>query len=186
MSQKLKLCTIVSVLISIMLCSDASAQRTMKGQSAPSLSAVRTDSSYGGELTYNQYTLVGMWNAGVRVSDYTLATTTEYPIEAIQIAATSSYLARIAATRSRRLNVYGGGGIFLGYEFFDPFKKLPEHIVTESKSGCFVYGILAKTELEFFLSRQFAIVGTAAIPINFQSQTGWFHWEAGIGIRINI
>lgn len=158
----------------------------MKGQSAPSLSAVRTDSSFGGEITYNQYTLVGMWNAGARVSDYTLATTTEYPIEAIQITATSSYLGRIAATRSRRLNLYGGGGIFFGYEFLDPFKKLLDHIIPESKDGCFVYGILAKTELELFLSRQFAIVGTATIPINFQSQTGWFHWEAGIGIRINI
>ena len=186
MSQKLQICTIVSVLISIMLCSDVSAQRTMKGQSAPTLSAIRTDSSYGGEITYNQYTLVGMWNAGIRATDYQVATTTDYPIEAIQITATSSYLARIAATRARRLNLYGGGCIFLGYEFFDPFNKLPEHIATESKSGCFVYGILARTELEFFLSRQFAIVGSASIPLNIQSQTGWFHWEAGIGIRINI
>lgn len=169
-----------------MLCSNASAQRTMKGQSAPSLSIVRTDSSHGGEITYNQYTLVGMWNAGIRATDYQVATTADYPIEAIQITATSSYLARIAATRARRLNIYGGGGIFIGYEFFDPFKKLPEYIATDSQGGCFVYGILAKTELEFFVSRQFAIVGSASVPLNIQSQTGRFHWEAGIGIRINI
>lgn len=169
-----------------MLCSNASAQRTMHRQSAPSLAITRNDTNIGGEILYNQYTLTGFWNAGIRASDYVIGIDSYNSLEAIQLTATTSYMARALSTRSRRLNLYGGGGIFMGYEFIDPFERLPDYFVVEGSRGCFVYGIHAKTEIEFFITRQIALIGTASVPINFQSQTGWFHWEAGIGIRINI
>ena len=158
----------------------------MQGQSAPSATFSLTDSNIGGELLYSRYTLGGMWNAGIRATDYLLSTTSDYDLEALQLTATASYMQRVASTRSRRLNLNLGGGMFVGYEFLDPFGSLPEYIETDLDDGQMVFGVIARSEIEFFITRQLAVIGAASIPLSFRSNAGWFHWEAGIGIRFNI
>ena len=164
----------------------AHAQRTMNRQDSYSLCGLKNDSGYGGTLAYGLYTLNGIWLSGIRISDYHMDISTGDRIEQLQADAQTEYLFRILATRSRALNLYAGGGMFMGYEFSDPFDRLPEYIDTGLGKGSFAYGICASAQAEIFFCRRAALVIHASIPLNIISDSGWLHHEYGAGLRINL
>lgn len=96
------------------------------------------------------------------------------------------YMHRIAATRSRSFNLYTGGSAFIGYEIYDPVRRLPSNINTGLGEGAFVYGIRPSVEAEVFLTRTLAIIISGSAPLTFSSLSGWLRVNAGAGLRLNI
>lgn len=166
-----------------MCCLSASAQRTMNGQSSLCPSVHWTGSSFGAEAFFSQYTLGGFWEAGLSVKQYKKDTSAGVDINSLNIAAIGNYLFRLAGTRSRSINLYGGAGAFLGYEAIDPMHKLPSTIQTNIKNGYFLYGLQAKLVAEFFIAKKVAIVIDGCVPVNFSSPMGWFHYDLGVGLK---
>ena len=164
----------------------ASAQRTISGQSALALSAYYNGTSESAEAFYQQYTLGGFWETGAIFSDNSLPLSIGGRLYYEHIAAAGGYLWRLAATRSRSCNWYAGAGAFAGIEWLDPMGKLPEYIDLGVADIRFLYGFYARTMLEIFLSPRFALLVQGAAPVNFSSVTGFFHWQAGLGIKFML
>ena len=169
-----------------MCCLSASAQRTMNGQSSLCPSVHWTGSSFGAEAFFSQYTLGGFWEAGLSAKQYKKDTSAGVDINSLNIAAIGNYLFRLAGTRSRSVNLYGGAGAFIGYEAIDPMHKLPSTIQTNLKNGYFLYGLQAKLVAEFFISKSFAFTLNGCVPINFSSPMGWFHYDIGLGMKVML
>lgn len=137
------------------------------------------------DLGYGKYMLSSLWRAGVRAGGY------NYPVsgsslEYVHISLYGEWLYRVAATRGRTLNLYAGGGAFIGYEAYDPRKGLDPWIDTGLGSGAFLYGVHARTEAEVFFTRRAALVVSLTIPLNFSSPLGWFHCQTGLGLRYDL
>ena len=170
----------------IISCASASAQRTMVGQNAVRLACLRTDSAFGAEAFFSRYTLLGYWEVGVSGRDYARMTTADVSLNYMNVAAEGDYLFRLAGSRNRALSLYGGGGVFLGYEAIDPAGNLPHNITTSLASGYFLYGIAAKLTAEVFISPRVALDFSGSVPLNFNSPLGIFHWDAGIGLKMML
>lgn len=158
----------------------------MSSQSSLCLQSSWTGSSFGAEAFYSQYNLGGFWEAGLSAKQYKKGTSAGVDISSLNIAASGNYLFRIAGTRSRSVNLYGGAGAFLGYEAIDPMHKMPSTIQTNLKNGYFLYGLQAKLVAEFFISKSFAFTLNGCMPINFSSPMGWFHYDIGLGMKVML
>lgn len=184
--------TLVGV-TALMLCAasgkEAHAQRTMRGESMISAQAHYPFSSpnwKGADLSYGRYLLGSFWRAGAFLTEYSHQLDDDMPMGYQHIAAYGDWMYRLAGCRNRALNLYGGAGVFLGYEAVDAFKAVPEEYKTNFSEGYFLYGVSLSAELEIFFCRKVAFVITGRLPLNFSSQFGWFHSQVGAGIRINI
>lgn len=164
----------------------ASAQRTISRQLATYAISYYTGTSVGAEAFCQQYTLDGYWEAGVTVSPYMYPLSTGDILCDMHLAAAGGYLWRLAATRSRSINWYAGAGAFAGVEWCDPFEQLPEYVRLGVADIGFLYGVYAKTTVELFVASRFALVIQGAVPINFSSFTGPFHWHAGVGVKFML
>lgn len=165
-------------------CLQASAQRTMNRQPSIRLDALVTDSSFGADAFYSQYTLGGFWESGIRTGLYSTATSAGPSLDCLHFAVEGRYMFRLVGTRSRSVSLYGGAGAFIGYESIDPFAKFPSIYESKLKNGYFLYGLTTSLEAEFFVSRTVALTLTGNIPINFSSPLGMFHYEGGLGVKI--
>ena len=181
----IKKLTLVAFLATI-CCLSASAQRTMNGQPALRLDAILTDSSFGAEAVFSKYTLGGFWEAGISAKQYVRPTSSAISINSLDIVAEGDFLFRFVGARNRCVNLYGGGGVFLGYEAIDPFLRIPGTIRTNLSKGYFLYGLQAKLMAEFFVSKTVALTIDGCVPINFSSPTGKFHYDIGVGVKIML
>ena len=93
---------------------------------------------------------------------------------------------RVASTRSRSVNLYIGGGIFLGWEFYDPRKRVPAYINTGLPDGTFIYGVAPAIDSEFFITRTIALTLGARSPISISSKTEILKLHLKAGIKVNI
>ena len=111
----------------------ASAQRTMKGQlhigAQASLSA-DPRVPIGGELSFGSYLLDSHISGWINVTPDYISLPTGHQLGYIPINVGADYMYRVAATRARSVNLYVGGGVFLGWELYDPFKRVPSYIDT--------------------------------------------------------
>ena len=111
----------------------ASAQRTMKGQlhigAQASLSA-DPRVSIGGELSFGSYLLDSYIAGWINVTPDFITLPTGHQLGYVPINVGADYMYRVAATRARSVNLYVGGGVFLGWELYDPFKRVPSYIDT--------------------------------------------------------
>ena len=167
-------------------CTQASAQRTMPGRCSVAIIGGWNGSSVSAEAFFSQYTLTGFWEAGVVGYDYILPINVGGKLRYDQLAVAGGYQFRLAATRDRAVNLYGGGGIYIGAELVDPLRQLPSYYTIPAKSESFLYGIYAKTEAEFFLGRRLAITVETAAHLNPSSKLHLFHFIAGLGLKLII
>lgn len=165
-------------------CSQASAQRTMPGRFSVAVNGCFNGSSVSAEAFFGQYTLGGYWEAGLLANDYGWPLSVSGRLQYDQLAVAGGYQFRLAATRDRAVNLYGGGGVFAGLEFVDPFRSLPEYYVLPIDSQAFLYGLYVKTTAEFFIGRCFAFVLEASLPLAFSSQLSMINYAVGGGIKL--
>lgn len=166
-------------------CTQASAQRTMPGRCCVATAGGWNGSSASAEVFFSQYTLNGFWEAGVIGADYKLPMNVGGSLHYEHLALAGGYQFRLAATRNRAVNLYGGGGVFIGAELFDPMRQLPNYYALSVKQESFLYGIYAKTEAEFFLARRLAITAGASAHLT-PSSIRMFHFVAGLGLKLII
>lgn len=162
----------------------ASAQRTMSGQSSIQAEALFNGRSFGAEVIYGKYTLSGYWDAGITYNDYREKISTGDCFQYGHFAAKGGYMFRLAATKSRSVNLYGGAGAFMGCELMDPFARMPFYIETNTNDYRFLYGIYGKILLEVFVSEKTALTIGLALPLNFSSVFDAIHYQSGIGCRV--
>lgn len=170
-------------------CQGANAQRTMKGQNHIAVDAVMSVDSripFGGELSFGHYLLDSYILGWVGVNPDYITLKTSHQLGYIPINVGADYMYRVAATRARSVNLYVGGGIFLGWEIYDPFSKIPSYINTGLPDGAFIYGVAPSIVSEFFTSRTVAVTLGARAPISISSKTEILKLHLKAGIRINI
>ena len=165
---------------------NAQAQRTMKGQSVIGAEASFNGMSAGASMDYSQYTLNGFWYIGVSGNDYYALYTGNGSLRYDHICGYGGYLFRLAGTRSRSVNLYGGGEIMVGMELIDPFEELPEQFKASIERYRFLYGVGPKILAEFFVSTRFAFTIFGTLPINFSSAISNVNYNIGGGFRIML
>ena len=102
---------------------NAQAQRTMKEQSVIGAKTSFNGMSAGASIDYSQYTLNGFWYVGVSGNDYYALYTSNDWLRYDHICGYGGYLFRLVGTRSRSINLYGGGEVIVGLELIDPFEE---------------------------------------------------------------
>lgn len=111
---------------------------------------------------------------------------TSHQLGYIPINVGAEYMYRVAATRSRSVNLYVGGGVFLGWELYDPFRRLPSYIDTGFGNGAFIYGVSASIASEFFITRTVALTLESRMPVSISSKTEILKLHLKAGIKVNI
>ena len=165
------------------------AQRTMNRQNHLAAEVVFPyDFSFasGGEISWGQYMLSSYWKAWTGLYPDKLVLKSTHSLEYLPIVGGCDYMYRLVSTRSRSVNLYCGGGVFLGYEIYDPFKKIPSYIDTQFPEGTFIYGINANLESEIFISRSVAFLIGLKMPVVIPSKGEVVRLRIKTGIRINI
>ena len=166
-----------------------SAQRTMKGQyhlAAEAAFAADPRVPAGVEISFGAYLLDSYVIGWVNVTPDYVTLPTSHQLEYIPINVGADYMYRVAATRARSVNLYVGGGVFLGWELYDPFRKVPSYIDTGFGSGTFIYGVAPALESEFFIARRLALTLGVRMPVSISSKTEILKLHLKAGIRINI
>ena len=167
----------------------ASAQRTMKGQlhigAQASLSA-DPRVPIGGELSFGSYLLDSHISGWINVTPDYISLPTGHQLGYIPINVGADYMYRVAATRARSVNLYVGGGVFLGWELYDPFRRLPSYIDTGFGNGAFIYGVSASIASEFFITRTVALTLESRMPVSISSKTEILKLHLKAGIKVNI
>ena len=166
-----------------------SAQRTMKGQlhiSAHASLSADPRLPAGGELSFGSYLLDSYITGWINVTPDYITLPTSHQLGYIPINVGADYMYRVAATRSRSINLYVGGGIFLGWELYDPFKRLPSYIDTGFGNGTFIYGVAPAVASEFFIARTVALSLEARMPVSISSKTEILKLHLKAGIKVNI
>ena len=190
LSGKLKAIICAFVLLLFSCNTEASAQRTMDGQLFVSaeghLSALNLANA-GGGLNMGQYMLNALWFCSINSSFNTIGIGSGRELDYVDLYAQGGYLYRIISNRSRSLNLYGGGGVFIGYEIYDPMKRVPSHLATNlPEGGTFLYGIDPRIEFEAFVARKVAVTLGISSPINFSSSLTKIRPKATLGIKLNL
>lgn len=175
---------LLTMFLLLVIAYPASAQRTLSGQSAFGLSARYNGTSAGAEAFYSQYTLGGYWLVGIGGDLYDAPLSTGIRLDYTHMGLKGGYAFRLAGTRSRSVNLYGGGGTFIGVELMDPAGKQPKYIDIGLPSVAFLYGIYARVALEVFLGTRVAFTLSGEMPLNFSSKITMLHWGASFGIKI--
>ena len=190
LSGKLKATISAFVLLLFSCNTDASAQRTMEGQlfvSAEGHISALNLANAGGGLNMGQYLLNGLWSCSINSSFNTIGIGSGHKLDYVDFYAQGGYMYRIISNRSRSLNFYGGGGAFIGYEVYDPMKRVPSHLATNlPEGGTFIYGIEPRIEFEAFIARKVAFTLGFSTPINFSSSLTKVRPKGTLGIRLNL
>ena len=185
--------SIRSILIaSIVLLSSSqliSAQRTMKGQlhiGAQASMSADPQIPIGGEISFGSYLLDSYITGWINVTPDYVILPASHRLGYIPINVGADYMYRVAASRARSVNLYVGGGVFLGWELYDPFKKIPPYIDTGFGKGVFIYGVAPAIDSEFFITRTVAVTLGARMPVSISSKTEILKLHLKAGIKINI
>ena len=161
----------------------AAAQRTTAGQGMLSIEG-GYPCAVG--LSWGQYLPSSMWEAGAFAQYRTYHVSPEYSMPYYPAALYGDWMYRVAATRSRAFNLYAGAGVFLGWEFYDPQKTLPDFISSSLSEGAFLYGVNPKIQAELFFTRRMAVILSGSAPINFTSSCAWIQPYGSFGLRLDL
>ena len=181
--------TLIACIVLLSSSQIISAQRTMKGQyhlAAEAAFAADPRIPAGVEISFGVYLLDSYVIGWINVTPDYVTLPTSHQLEYIPINVGADYMYRVAATRARSVNLYVGGGVFLGWELYDPFRKVPSYIDTGFGSGTFIYGVAPALESEFFITRRLALTLGARMPVSISSKTEILKLHLKAGIRINI
>jgi hypothetical protein len=140
----------------------------------------------GGELSFGSYLLDSHISGWINVTPDYISLPTGHQLGYIPINVGADYMYRVAATRARSVNLYVGGGVFLGWELYDPFKRVPSYIDTGFGKGNFIYGVSPALESEFFITRTVALTLGTRMPVSISSKTEILKLHLKAGLRVNI
>ena len=184
---------VVAVAASLFSSAECPAQRTMRGQgfvTAGAFHGVAPQSSssvYGAGVRAGSYMLSSYWEAGLDVSPRTA------PDSLGCVTISGGMMWRVAETRSRAFNLYGGADVFAGIDFTD-FGGAAEGIVDDGKptgqdssgdgAAGFVYGLEPRLEAEVFVARRLAFVFSSQFPLKLRSRQDHVSARVGVGIRL--
>lgn len=187
-------CVLIALLVAF--CGTAVAQRTSKGASFVDVSYVSSFTGSGVQAGFGIYGLRGYWKVEISGVDRMFElrkANDEYisDMSCMHLEGAADYMFRLYGRRNHVLNLYGGGGAFLGLESLDPYGKAPANIVLPfEKKSVFLYGVEAAADAEWFpLSRavpNLALVGGIRLPVNFTSQVQKFCYELSVGLRYDF
>ena len=166
-----------------------SAQRTMKGQyhlAAEAAFAADPRVPAGAEFSFGAYLLDSYVIGWINVTPDYVTLPTSHQLEYIPINVGADYMYRVAATRARSVNLYVGGGVFLGWEVYDPLRRLPSYIDTGRGKGTFIYGVAPSVASEFFIARTVALTLEARMPVSISSKAEILKLHLKAGIKVNI
>jgi len=148
--------------------------------------------SGGLDLYGGMYLMHSYWRAGISATDYNqkISGTNvngEY-FDHVHFLAYGDWMYRVLGSYSRSVNLYAGGGIFLGCNAYELFRKLPQEYRTGYPSAEFIYGIRPSIEMEAFVSKKVAIILGVHSPITFSSSisTDIWHVVGSLGVRVNL
>lgn len=183
--------TALKISLLILVCevsfmSNATAQRTMAGQGFLSADGLYDFENFGAMAEYGQYTLGGFWMVGANGHLYDTATSSEYRLEYTHCYAFGGYMHRLAGTRRRSVNLYGGGGVFMGTEVLDPMSRLPKDTVLGIGRTAFLYGVYAGLSAEFFIVEKVAVMAGALVPLNFSSGIRMLNYDVCLGLKVML
>lgn len=170
-------------------CVESSAQRTMRGQmfiSAAMGTAVEPGGRTSGRTLFGQYQAETYWASGLAVSGARRGLSSGGSMEYIRLSGYGEWMFRIAGTRNRAFSLYAGPGVFLGYEAYDPWDRLPSYIDTGLGRGAFIYGMHTRLETEVFVSAGISVTLGIEPSAVFGSALDCFLCKAEIGIRIML
>lgn len=179
----------------LLLATNAFCQRTAIGTIYVSAYGNCSFSGFGGGAEAGMYNAMGQWKVGLsdanrRASVYNADNIIQGHIGYMHLEFCGDYLWRIVSSHDRRLNFYGGAGLFIGVELIDPAKRWPQNSVFPfAKSNTFLYGVDAQLEFEWFPVRtapNLALIVGGRLPVNFSSQIRKFNQEVSVGIRYNL
>lgn len=183
---------IAAILIILGLCNTQNqmhGQRTMRYQSfltGDITIPYAPNPDLGGLIGYGQYTLDGYWTAGIYSIGRKQSRNGYSRIQTQTLRAYGQYMHRLVNDRRRIASLYFGAGVFIGYEFYDPFLRLPQHIDKNTEDNAFIYGITGSLELEVFILKKMALTLSTNMPLTFGSESTWIRGYSSIGLRINL
>ena len=196
----IRILLVLLFMVALMLVPHAArAQRTMRGQWYAGAVATCTLSPKAGShpgfgIEAGRYTMTARWSASIRgivpAGD-----------EVGSLSAAGAWMYRAVATSNRALNIYCGGGAFLGIDFDEVNDAVKEVLSdggtassatwTQGDDGtvshsAFTYGLEPAAELELFITRKAALVAGVSIPVRFLTRQETLSLRASAGIRINF
>ncbi len=184
---------IIIVLLIGFSCGTAAAQRTSLGRAFISVSQVTSFScvpSGGIHLEGGQYLLNSYWSAGAKVTDWNqpVSLPEKEHFDHVVWGVRGAWMYRILGTYSRMLNVYAGGGVFIGGNSYEVFSPLPDEYAGAFAESEFAYGVEPAVEVELFAGSRVAFTLGAQLPVTFSSYYSRGMWlpTASLGIRINL
>lgn len=176
----------------------ASAQRTSFGKAFAGIHQYVSGyavPSGGLGVEGGQYLLHSYWRAGVRAVDWNQKVsgaqdTDGNPVLFDHILWTLSggWMYRLFGSYGRRLNLYAGGGAFVGLNHYEVFRKLPAELTGGFPRAEFVYGAEPGLDIEFFPFPRTALVLGVQSSFTFSSSLGTdlWHLSGSLGIRFNL
>lgn len=180
---------LIAVFFTWASCFDGYAQRTMDDQNHLTVRFQQSITNYqvfGGGFSWGRYDLHSFWETGVCSLAHKVKLSNGGTLPVVVLEGEGTYMHRLVCNRSRSFSLYGGGGLFIGYEFYDPTRKLPDYIDTSLEEGAFIYGLKCSTEAEIFITRQIAVTIRCTAPLAFSSIAGLLNLRYSMGIRLNI
>ncbi len=169
--------------------SNAHGQRTVYGQRFITAGPVCSFTSVGGLAGFGAYTYDGYWNAGLRVVNRArYESNTGEVVSFLRCDGSFARYHRLVSTSDRRLNVYGGGDVFIGWEFMDPFQMVDQSVRVAVKSAGyhdtrFVYGLSALAEAEYYINDIFGLVLGFRMPVAFGTDLSNIGAEVSLAVR---
>jgi len=193
MRMKIKImCAILLFLGSTQL---ANAQRTAYGERMISIDVSLSQfnrTSLGAGLSYGQYLLNSYWFGGLNfVNRVEIHSASGEAVNYPRLQGFGGYMYRLLGSRSRQVNLYGGGDLFIGGEFFDLFKTLTgptrkAYLEGGVKEAKFIFGLSPRLEGEFFISSAVAITAGIRVPFCILTNFDIPGVEMSLGARVNF
>ena len=174
----------LSILAGMAFAVPAFCQRTMEGQSALEAKGTYNFPSFGGGLEYSRCLLGSYWAVGAFYNDHQKVKNNE-SIGYSHITVEGSWMARLVGTRSRSINLYGGGGAFMGVEMTrsssisEDSATDEEAIGDQSSHNYLLWGLHARLQAEFFVLKRVALTVNCSLPVNFSSSVSNIHYGVG-------
>ena len=103
-----------------------------------------------------------------------------------QFTAEGGYYKKLLTDASKTLFVYGGASVLAGYESVNWGKTLLDDGARLTDKDSFLYGGALTLNIEVYLSDRLALTGNVRERCLWGNDTGHFHTQYGVGLKIVI
>jgi len=107
-------------------------------------------------------------------------------IPVVQFTAEGGYYQKLLTDASKTLFVYGGASVLAGYESVNWGETLLDDGARLTDKDAFIYGGAVTLNIEVYLSDRLALTGNVRERCLWGNDTGHFHTQYGIGLKLII